>query len=89
MRTELTIIILCIIGVIAGCSKLKIPVSDGRYIVYEKGLIKTSAEKVVLYYKDPNTTVLIVINDPNSQVNPGRIRIVEPRTGIAGEIIAE
>jgi hypothetical protein len=65
-----------------GCVKWKVPVSNGKYIVHERWWSDASADKVDFYYKDPNITVLISVNDPNVSVNSGRLIITEPRTGI-------
>lgn len=67
---------------LSGCTKFKIPVSGGKYITYEKGWIEASAERVDFYYEDPNVTVWLVVNDPNSSVNAGRLSIKEPKSGV-------
>ena len=80
-------LLLIALALLAGCTKLTIPVSGDKEIVYEKGWIEASAKKVDFWYEDPNVTVYIVVNDPNSSINPGRFRIVEPRSGI--EVVGE
>jgi hypothetical protein len=68
--------------VTSGCIKWKVPVSNGKSIVHERWWSDASADKVDFFFQDPNVTVWIVVNDPCSSVNPGRLIITEPRTGI-------
>ena len=70
------IIFMVIYGLsLQGCTKFKIPVSDGREIIYERGWGDAQATRLDFYYEDPNTTVWLVLNDPNASVHPGKIVI--------------
>jgi hypothetical protein len=72
-----------------GCRSVRIPVSGGKEIVFDQAWIEAAAERVEFLYIDPNVTVWIVVNDPCSSVNPGRIIFVEPKTGISVGLEAE
>ncbi len=65
-----------------GCTRIRLPLPNGKVVEYDSCWKSASAKKVELYYKDPNTTIWLVINDPNSSVHPGRLNIKEPKTGI-------
>lgn len=81
MKTTLLILLL----LMAGCESHYVKLSNGTVIGRQAWFTKSSAEKLDFYYKDPNTTIWLVINDPCTAVNPGRLRFIEPRTGIRVE----
>jgi len=80
----LMILSVCVVVFLPGCTNFKATMPDGTEILYQKGMPQFTAKKAELYYVDPNTgTVLwIIIDDPNSSVNPGGFKIKEPKTGI-------
>lgn len=62
---------------LAGCINFKTTLPNGTEILYQRVLTWTNAEKVDYWYEDSNTTIWIVVNDPNSGVIPGRV-VVPP-----------
>jgi hypothetical protein len=67
---------------LSGCTNLKITLPSGGEILYQKVFTMAKAKRAELYYEDPNTTIWIILNDPNSSVNRGKLMIIEPRTGL-------
>lgn len=80
-----------ILGVMAsfwifGCSNFKVTFPDGTEILYQNVAKKYSASGVVLCYVDPNgVTFWVNLSDPNSMVNPFKLKATEPYTGIGVE----
>ena len=81
------LIVLCILLMILiwGCTNHKITLPNGTVILRQTVFTENSARRYEFRYKDPNTAISIIVNDPNSRVNPGRLNITEPRTGIKFE----
>jgi hypothetical protein len=70
-----------------GCTTFKASLPDGTEILYQRLWTESQAKKVDAYYEDPNgVTIWIIINDPNSRVNPGSMIIREPKSGIEAGI---
>lgn len=74
-------LIISVIMLLAGCTNLKVKLPSGAVILYQKVWTAGSAKKADLYYEDPNTTVWIVVNDPNSSVNRGKLMVRDLMTG--------
>ncbi len=70
-------ILLATLLFLAGCTTFKTTLPNGTVILYQKGLTDTDAARAELYYEDRNILLWIVVNDPNSNIHPGRV-IVPP-----------
>ena len=82
MKIVSLLIVICILF-FAGCTRYSAKLPDNTEIDLSKMFTMSSAKKIEFYYQDPNGVVLwVILNDPNSKVNPGGIEIVEPKTGI-------
>ena len=79
MKTTL-ILITCLL---AGCgTNLKVKLPGGFEILYQKSFMEASAKGAVLGVFTKDYTVIIAVDDPNSSVNPGTLKFIEPRTGV-------
>ena len=67
---------------VSGCSNTKITLPTGTEILTQRVFIEAQAERAELYYEDEDYVVWIIVNDPNTKVNEGKLLIREPRTGI-------
>lgn len=73
-----------IIFSVLGCINFKARNSSGDEFLYQRVMMMGSAEKVEVKQYDPNGVLWlsVILHDPNSRVNPGGIKIKEPKTGI-------
>jgi hypothetical protein len=75
---------LALFTAMTGCTKFRMTLPNKTEIVYEKGFMDATAKMVDFYYSDPNVTLWVVVNDPNSSVHPGKL-IVPPYFMIKSE----
>jgi hypothetical protein len=67
---------------ITGCTTDKVTLPNGTEIIHQKLFYWGSASRVEFILKDIATTVTIILENPSSKVNPGKLIIKEPKTGI-------
>ena len=67
-----------------GCMNFKAESANGDKFLYQRVAMFGKAKKVEVEQYDPNGIpwLWVVLDDPNSGVNPGGFKIKEPRTGI-------
>ena len=87
------IILLWFVGILTGCSTTKWKFPDGSEFLHQPFWFQAKAKKVDCYYErtDPNGTGYVfwlIVDDPNRSVNPGRLKLIEPRTKIEGTLTA-
>ena len=94
--------IACIAGILAsiiiliwltGCSTSKVTLPDGTEIIHQPVFQRSAADQIEFYYKSedpngPNYTVWVGLNGSKRSVNPGKLSIIEPRTGINATLTA-
>jgi hypothetical protein len=84
---ELAICTLALI--LAGCCTSKVTLPDGTEFIHQPFLFQSTANKVEFHYEDPNCVMWVIANDPNRSVSPGKLNIIEPRTGITAGLEAK
>ena len=77
-----------------GCSTTKCTFPDGTEFLHQPLWFESTAKKVDFYYEsiDPNGigyAFWLIVDDPNRSVNPGRLKLTEPKTGINATLKAE
>jgi len=82
MKTKEILIGIVLALAISGCTHLRIDMSDGRSITYDKNFMDVSAEKIDFFLENESTVVWVIANDPNGSVTPGKLTVAEPNTGI-------
>lgn len=92
LKFALAVLIGLVIGLLcSGCTNFKATSANGDEFLYQRVFMVGSAALAEIEQYDPNGVMWlsITLNDPNSRVNNGSLKIREPKTGIEVGVTAE
>ena len=80
---------LFVVLITLGCTTDKVTLPNKTEIIHQKLFYWGSANRVEFEFKDPNTTVTLLLESPSSKVSPGKLTVKDPHSGVELGIKAE